>query len=321
MEGRTETTVEAGLRLLKSSNPYKLSGGNLEAGWVRYKKSNPGEHSRLVAYLSTCVTASPNHEAPNRPAQDFVTSWAQGWAFIAEGGLPFREAPPVQKLVVGAILVTAGNMPVEWLDRVEFTHVCTEVSANNLAELSIDAKWGHFIRGGFYVSRGLIEADKAAIAAILDDPQNDFLEFFVVDTEALKDDQFPGDGMAAQDGLFGWLGSEVANPYNITFVRHQDATVVNHQSMKDHDIEYLGEAYLGGGPNNPDGWTDDVAFCVAKMQALGWEFPHVCLGDKGLTDQVVEVTSSLVRQGEVGGVWFWAPEQTDGEILKFEGKL
>lgn len=313
----SETPVEAGLRLIKSSAPYRNAGGNLEAGWLRYKTNNPGEYGRLRAFLDECVKNAPLGTIPPRPAQDFLTAWAQGFALLGESGLPFKLAPPVEPLVVGAILVNAGSCPVEWLERLNVTHVCAEATAANFRELAFAEKWGQFTLGSFYVSRGLVAADKAALTEIIDvglPPLQQPNAFTMVDTEVFKDDQFPGDGMDAQDQLFSWMDTFIdLDLYNITFARHQDATVVNHRSMKENNVEFVGEAY------DEFGITEDLRFCTSKMQSQGWNRPHLCLGDKGITATVVSSLRSLLP--ELGGVWLWAPEQSGGEILRLEGVL
>ncbi len=234
------------------------------------------------------------------PFLDLLAEYGEATGLDERGAAPPPPPPPpppVVKPLVGAMVVTAGNIDPQLLRDAGVTHVAVELTDANIGDFATP-RWSGFTRGGFVVSRGkpVVEAQVAAHqAAQLS------LEFLVFDTESHKADM--GGVMEWTETLYAEVRSTLGAAFplfNVTFGIHSSPAVVNHEAFRKHDVVPIWEAYDG------DGRTLGVQETVAKANGEGWVPVQVAVGDKSLSPDASVLHARA--PGSVSGVWLWAPE-------------
>jgi hypothetical protein len=286
-------TREEALALIRSSAPYQNTDGVLDMAWTRWALANPNEATKLDQFVAG-ETAAPQ----------LATKFGRGWvALLTPGAIGnASQAPPAPvQLVKGAIVVVAGNMNVDLLRQAGVTHVCVEMTEENLRDFNhyIDERWQGFTRGGFHVSRGEPTAGEVE-SVVVRASTNDF-KFLVIDTESHKTDI--GGSLAWTDTLYAALRSKLGTAfplYNITFGIHSSPAVVNHIAFQRYNVTPIWEAY------DENGNTYGVDRTAEKAELEGWTRPHLALGDKTLVRDALDLKAGVAAG--LGGVWLWAAD-------------
>jgi len=278
-------SIDEARALVRSSVPYQAEAGNMVRAYFRWKQANPNEAKALELYADTWFQGMP------AGAPVLKTKMGQGLVGLMPGAAP--PPPPPAKPLVGAMVVTAGNLDPQLLRDAGVTHVAVELGVDNNLDLAT-SRWHGFVKGAFVVSRG---NDGEAVLAQLE--QGPAIYFAVIDTESHKADM--GGQLAWTETLYASLRSKLgpAFPlYNVTFGIHSSPAVVNHDAMRRHNVTPIWEAY--DGPGN----TLGVQRTALKALSEGWVWPHIAIGDKSLAADAQE----LGTLGGLGGVWLWAPD-------------
>jgi hypothetical protein len=288
--------------LIKDSAPYKAAG-NLEGAYIRWRAANPGEATRLSAYLDARIRG----QNPATPA--LATKFGLGvLGLLGEATEPQPEPPPSPPVSTFwdqhfAIVITAGNIDPQLLWDAGVRAVAFDVTAANTVEAQ-SAGWARFVRGWFFITRATTAAGLIEEAIDFSQRLNaSAIDFAVVDTENLKAD-FPNQERFELQRLFyAALRARTAKLLaNITYGWHQDGSVVNYQALADNRIEPWWEAYNG------DEASWNTAAVTAKLNAQGFNPARICLGDKRL-EQQVPVWKMLVAQGKAAkGAMLWSPD-------------
>lgn len=215
----------------------------------------------------------------------------------------------------GAILVNAAHADPDLLQRAGVNLVAVELTPANVADAGSHSRWprGTFNVGGFYVSRGGTDDQcRAEARAAAQQCRDHGFGFLMVDTESHKTDS--GGARSWTDATFDELRKQLGDSFslvNITFGRHQDKNVVNHDALLRHRVAPVWEAYDSAGET----MAGEVAHVAEKVNGQGWKPAWICVGDKGIPVGVPEL-----RQVIAGGLakdwWVWAPEQSGATVVE-----
>jgi hypothetical protein len=277
-------TTDEALALIRESTPYKTENGQLVAAWTRWARNNPGEATKLDAFVADAA-----------PPPQLETKFGKGWVALIGNEATQPEPEPVRTLMKGAIVVIAGNMNVDLLRQAGVTHVAVELTAENGVDFAT-SRWDGFQRGWFIVSRGN-DGDtiaKSLAAAALG-------TFAIVDTESHKTDI--GGSRAWTDTLYAAVRSKLGQNwplYNITFGVNSSPEVVNHIAFRRWNVAPIWEAY------GSEGSTYGVDRTAEKAALEGWVRPHIALGDKSLVRDVVDLKAGAALA--LGGVWLYGAD-------------
>jgi hypothetical protein len=297
-------TAAQAFALIKDSAPYK-AGGNIEAAWIRWRAANPGEATKLLAYLDARVRGQ--NPAPPKLATKFgagaLAVLLKATDLVVEPQPEPPPSPPAPSFWDQhfAIVITAGNADpfTLWASGVRAVAFADNPENRVLAQ---HASWAVFKRGLFVVTRATTDAglkDEATSFAFAHQPP---VEFMVVDTENLKADAPNQDRFALQQVFYDELRRLAPAKLiaNITYGWHQDATVVNREALTANNIADWWEAYDG------DAASWDTRAVTEKLNAQGHKPARICLGDKRLEEQV-SVWKQLVAEGKAArGAMLWA---------------
>lgn len=235
---------------------------------------------------------------------------------------------PVVKRTKGALVVNATACVPAWFFQAGITHVAFDLTAENMADAKHrtgSERWAGFTLGGMFISRGGDTQNEVNHAATI--CQDNQLAFLVLDVEAHKvgypTPGNPGGGkLEWTDNLFAGLRAKLGLGFpliGVTFGIHQDASVMNHDAFRRHNVKALFEAYEGAHAGN--GWVDGATTGVKRtaehVAAQGWKPAHLALGDKHLVRDVAEFADPAVA-ALVGDVFVWGPEQAADTILELQ---
>jgi hypothetical protein len=317
------TTAQA-YALIKDSAPYK-AGGTIEAAWIRWRAWNPGEATKLLAYLDARVRGQ--QVTPPKLA----TKFGLGALALAAGSEPQPEPPPVTRTVrdrKGALAQSVGSLSPDLVAGAGITGVAAQITsvgsdnertAENVVQL--DRQAGRF-PGCTILGWGTHGSDPAT--GYKSDPEAEAafvarriivhrLPAYAADTE--RHHLF-----AERDHTDIFLGA--LKPRVPAFVQLAVVTFAyspnspgqlyasNIEACEKHGVTFIGETY-GKGPGADRSWG--IAEVVRYMLRDGARNPlRLAIGDKDLASDCIE----LRGLSGVSGVWAFVPEQAGEAILE-----